>query len=204
MVRFYFGLIFLSGCVNSSDRKRELDSLLLGEDSVRMTTSIAKPLININEIKPTNDPNIDFARLMRQYYSEALKGAEIELNKGKHPEAVAIAKDQLKHHTKDIEWLDAYLHQHRPSVNDPKFFKQFVLKLQKRDIKPVQSKDFDIQFLELVVKHHQEATLLTEVYEEFASDSILLSRVKATVDAHKPEIVMLQKLVHRLQTKQGI
>jgi uncharacterized protein (DUF305 family) len=171
---------------------------LKSEDSIRAADNLRFPIVNVNEVTITNDPDIDFARHMKLYYSAGLKSAEIEMRNGKNEEIKEIAKEQFTHHNRDIEMFDDYVHNQEPKLSVPRFIEKFYAQLKTSNQEPRASKNFDEQYLALLIKHHQEAILLCELYITYGTDPFLKIKAKHIVADHKPEIKTLQQLLLKL------
>jgi uncharacterized protein (DUF305 family) len=199
MLRFIIIISFaFTACMNNTEGKGHLDSLMKSEDSLRMIQNIGDPLIDINNMVITNDPDIDFARLIKEYYQTALNGAEIEINKGKNQRVIAIAKDQIKHHKEDILRLDEYVHNSTPQQLNPEFIKAFKKQLKVIEHASHPEHDFDEQFLSLTIRHHEEAIALCHVYLQYSNDPQLKSRAQLIIKAHTPEIGRLKNILKSL------
>jgi len=191
----------LVACNAGSNNRNELDSLLKSEDSIRMQNDLDFSVLNLNEVIITNDPDIDFARLMQLYYSSGLRAAEIELRTGKNAEVIAVAKEQQKHHSNDIGLLDDYIHNQQPKLSDPGFVSDFYALLKKRNETVGTSDNFDTQYLYLLIRHHEEAIELCELYLKHGSDPYLKLRANHIISEHKPETVALKNLLSKASAK---
>jgi uncharacterized protein (DUF305 family) len=163
-----------------------------------MSTSLEIPAVNLTEVVVTNDPDIDFARHMKLYYSAGLKGAEIELRNGRKEEVKRIAEEQFNHHEKDIQLFDDYVHNQEPKLSDPVFIQQFYAEIERKKKIVSVSENFDVQYLTLLIKHHEEAILLCELYLKRGTDPFLKLKAKHIISDHKPEIEGLKTLLNTL------
>ena len=60
-------------------------------------------------MKPTGNPDVDFAMMMRVHHQSAVTMAEAELQNGKDPQMRSMAKDIIRAQKKEIAVFDKYL-----------------------------------------------------------------------------------------------
>jgi len=149
----------------------------------------------------TNDPDIDFARIMRAFYQAELSASEIIVNKSKNNNVIAIAKDQLEHHARDIELYDDYSHNQTPSTSDSTFLTSFASQLNQKENVVDTHKTLESQFLSLIINHHEKGILLSNHYLHYASDPFMKVKAKQIIDAHTKEIQKLRKVLNSIITQ---
>ena len=125
----------------------------------------------MNSMKMTCDPDIDFANMMIMHHDAGIQMADAELMYGQDPEAKAIAQMTEQGNIESKQRLEAYLATN-PTPNPlfemecMRFMKQMDATMQAMMMamnKAANFKDVDVDFASQMMAHHAGALGMAEV-----------------------------------------
>jgi len=85
------------------------NSQMQSEKSNLMMSPMMKQMDNMNNMKTMNDPDHDFAMMMRYHHMAAKEMAEAELLNGHHAEVKSMARKMIADQGEEIKQFDQFL-----------------------------------------------------------------------------------------------
>lgn len=165
--------------------------------SKSMMTSMMNHMDQMKNMKSMNDPDHDFAMMMKHHHLAANEMAEAELLHGHHTEVKSLARKMLNEQTKDIQEFDNFLNS-TPAENKPgndKFHKETMQMMNDMPMNMNQtSSDVDEQFISMMIPHHEQAVHMTNMYLKYAKKPEIKTLANKILKAQEKEIKDLKDL----------
>ncbi|WP_431217122.1 DUF305 domain-containing protein [Puia sp. P3] len=160
-------------------------------DSNRMMDSMHVMMSKMDTMKMTNDPDIDFAAMMRMHHQGAIGMANLELQQGKNDSLKRTAQKVIDEQQKEIQQLSILLSTFTVDNSDPDFTMEQQNNMEKMgklaDTQLITG-DIDNDFATLMIVHHQSATDNASAYLHHGSNADLLIMAKSMVKSQTMEI----------------
>lgn len=177
--------LFLISCSKNEGLK------LQAHDSNRMMDTMHVMMGKMDTMKMTNDPDIDFAAMMRMHHQGAISMANLELQQGKNDSLKHIAQTIIDEQQKEIQDLTNILAGLIVDNSDPEFTMEQKANMEKAgktaDTQLITG-DIDNDFSTLMIVHHQSATDNASAYLHHGSNPDLLNMAKNMVKSQTMEI----------------
>lgn len=183
--------IIFNGC-----RKSDNNVFVQQHDQNTMMKTMHQMMDSMNMMQMTNDPNIDFAMMMKMHHQGAINMAQIELSKGGDATIKNMAQNIINSQTQEIQQLNNFLAAHMsPSSIDSSFT------MESEKIMDNMGREADIQiingntdqdFATLMILHHNSAVEMARLYQLHGADASLLSMAKNIVESQQEEIKEFQ------------
>jgi uncharacterized protein (DUF305 family) len=154
-----FSTVFVfTSCDKDDD---EINGLVTqSHDSNKMMTIMHNMMMQMDTIKKTNDPDIDFAKMMIVHHQGAINMSEEELANGKDGTMRAMAQKIKDEQLKEIQEFRTFLSTHQPNQTDMDYTMAVMMGMQKMakvaDTKPLTG-NTDQDFAQLMIPHHEGA-----------------------------------------------
>lgn len=181
----YFFLLTVISCSKSDGIK------IQAHDSNRMMDSMHVMMSKMDTMKMTNDPDIDFAAMMRMHHQGAIGMANLELQQGKNDSLKRTAQKVIDEQQKEIQQLSILLSTFTVDNSDPDFTMEQQNNMEKMgklaDTQLITG-DIDNDFATLMIVHHQSATDNASAYLHHGSNADLLIMAKSMVKSQTMEI----------------
>lgn len=182
--------ILLSSC------KKDDKVHLQAHDKNQMMAVFHHMLSQMDTMKTTQDPEIDFPGMMILHHQGAIDMAHLELQKGKNDSLKRIAQKVIDAQTMEIADFKAYLN----TLNDkpvqvPEFAMEQMTHMKKmHELADIQfiTGDIDNDFATLLTIQHQGAIENAEAYLMYGDDPYLLDKAKMMRDMQTMEIAELK------------
>ena len=91
------------------------------QDNNKLMQIMMDGMKEMMNMKMTQDPDHDFAMMMKHHHQDGIKMARYETENGKSEELKAMAKKMIDDMQKDIDSLNAFLKEHDVAIRDTKF-----------------------------------------------------------------------------------
>ncbi len=183
---------------NSNTAKNMADSSEIQSDnSNSMMSSMMKQMETMNNMKTKNDPDHDFAMMMKYHHTAAKEMAELELLHGHHSEIKSLAHKIITDQEKEIQEFDKFLNS-SPVENKPgndKFFNESMQMMKDMPMdmnKP--ATDTDQQFITMMIPHHEQAISMSRIYLRYAKKDNLKTIANNIITTQQNEIKELKDL----------
>ena len=183
---------------NSNTAKNMADSSEMQSDnSNSMMSSMMKQMETMNNMKTKNDPDHDFAMMMKYHHTAAKEMAELELLHGHHSEIKSLAHKIITDQEKEIQEFDKFLNS-SPVENKPgndKFFNESMQMMKDMPMdmnKP--ATDTDQQFITMMIPHHEQAISMSRIYLRYDKKDNLKTIANNIITTQQNEIKELKDL----------
>jgi len=191
-MKLTFNLIVAAGLVVSIISCSKNEGIKLqAHDSDRMMDSMHVMMSKMDTMSMTNDPDIDFAAMMRMHHQGAISMANLELQQGKNDSLKRTAQTIIDEQQKEIQDLTNILAGLAIDGSDPEFTmeqKANMEKMGKTADTQLITGDIDNDFATLMIVHHQSATDNASAYLHHGSNPDLLNMAKNMVKSQTMEI----------------
>lgn len=151
----------------SSCRKVENPGLIIQDhDSNKMMSFLHEMMRRIDSLTLTNDPDNDFALIMKVHHDGAVQMCQNEIEEGSDTTLQLLAGEIIERHHQDLLALDSFLVAHPPVVNQSSFRqeaeKAMEIMSNNADLQIITGKT-DHDFATLMIEHHQGAINLADL-----------------------------------------
>lgn len=178
--------IVLSAC-NKSDDGIQLQA----HDQNAMMGIMHSMMDSMNMMTPTNDPEIDFATMMKMHHMGAIDMANYELAHGSNDSMKSTAQKIISEQTMEISEFNTFLANNSVDNSDPSFAMEQMSNMDKMDkTADVQliTGDVDNDFATLMMVHHQAALDNASAYLHHGNNATLMEMAKNIVETQTMEI----------------
>ena len=197
---FLSGRMFLTGVLiltfTISCSKDGGDGILIQDhDDSEMMSILHSMMRSMDSLTMTNDPDIDFAIMMKVHLNGGIAMGNLEMEKGNDPFLVELASQMTTQNKKDIVSLDSFLIIRPLIVSDTRYRQQAETALE------IMSNNADLQLLTanmdhdfaiLLIQHHLGALDLIDLQIQYGvSPDLKIIARKIKINQVK-EIQLLQ------------
>ena len=174
--------------------------VLQAHDQNRMMDSMHAMMDRMQAAPKTNDPEIDFAKMMIMHHQGAIGMANVELEAGKNDSLKHIAQNIITEQQAEIQELNNLLMNLAVDNSDPDFSMEQMNDMMKggktADIQIITG-DIDNDFATLMIVHHQGAIDNASAYLHHGNNSMLKTMATSMLTSQTKEI---QELADWLKT----
>ncbi|MCC3160226.1 DUF305 domain-containing protein [Hymenobacter sp. 15J16-1T3B] len=144
----------------------------------------------------TQDPDNDFAMMMKMHHQGAITMSQEELRSGKDADMKQMAQTIITKQQAEIQQLDAFLSSHpahAPAVPafNTKQMESMERMMQANDLRPLTG-DIDYDFAQLMVDHHRSAIENSQAEIEYGRENAMKTLAHNIIDDQEMEIKDLQ------------
>lgn len=178
-------LLFIASC--SKDDDLELQS----HDENRMMDSLHAMMSRMEAMPKTNDPEIDFPKMMIMHHQGAINMGNVQIQDGKDDSLKRFSQKMIEMQQMEIEELNTILSGETVNNSVPAFTKEQMDHMMKMDqIADVQliTGDLDNDFATLMIQHHNSAIENSEAYLMYGTNDELKTMAQKMTDDQKKEI----------------
>ncbi|MEI6948590.1 DUF305 domain-containing protein [Paraflavisolibacter sp. H34] len=189
MKKLFFALLataFLFAC-NKDDDGIELQD----HDANRMMTLMHQMMSRMDTVPVANDPEIDFARMMRVHQQGAIDMANLELQEGKNDSLKRVAQKIINEQQSEIQQLSAILLTLVKDNTDMEFTMEHhegMMKMGKNADVQLITGDIDNDFATLMIVHHEAAIDNASAYLHHGNNILLKAMANHMVETQTKEI----------------
>ncbi|MGF7218774.1 uncharacterized protein (DUF305 family) [Spirosoma lacussanchae] len=184
------GLI-LSGCTNDDGLQPQAhDENVYQQINHRMMTEMDK-------MADTNDPDHDFAMMMRMHHQGAIDMSNEELKSGDNQTMKQMAQQVITAQTAEIAQFNQFLQSHKAVVipagatYNAEEMESMMKMMRAQDVR-VLTGDSDVDYAQLLIDHHQSALEVAMSELKYGDDAQIRQMATKIIDDQKKEIGMLQ------------
>lgn len=156
-------------------------------------TSMNKMMQEMMSMKMTEDPDHDFAMMMKTHHQGAIEMSNIELQQGKNDELKQVAQKIVDDSKKDIADLDKFLSSHKASKKSDFAKKSMEMMHKDADMQMQHSGDIDQQFASMMAKHHRDGIDMAKLYLKSATEQQTKTVANRTIKANSEDLSKLGK-----------
>jgi len=149
-------------------------------------------------MQKTNDPDNDFAMMMRTHHQGAIDMSNAELKSGDDVQMKEMAQMIVEAQTAEIEQLSLFLNAHSPHKNVPEFSMQQMANMERSgkviDLQIING-DLDHDFAMLMIQHHQSAIENARLELIYGHEDVMKTMARNIIEAQDKEIIELQQWI---------
>ena len=186
----------------ASATEQSAGATTLGQDTTRTAseqssafmTSMDKMMQDMMSMKMTEDPDHDFAMMMKRHHEGAIEMANIELQQGKNEYLKQVAQKIIDDSKKDIADFEKFMSSHNPSKKSD-FAKKSMELMHKDANKQMDhsSGNIDRQFATMMAKHHRDGIDMARLYLKSATQQQTKEIANRSIKANSEDLPNLEK-----------
>ena len=189
-------LIALLGFTTACSDEDDDDAVKIqAHDQNQMMTVMHEMMAEMQTMKMTQDPDIDYAEMMKMHHMGAVTMAELELRSGNNSEMKAMAQAIVDAQKKEITQLDSFLASSTPTTMNMEFHMQMMEGMERMgkqaDLQIINGK-IDQDFATLMIGHHQSATEMAQMQLLMGKNTQLKSLSSMIIEEQNKEITQFQ------------
>lgn len=178
--------IVVSSCSKNDDGLQ----LQAHDDNVMMDTMHAM-MSRMESMPKTNDPEIDFAKMMIMHHQGAINMGNVQIQRGSNDSLKRISQKMINAQQMEIQQLSTILSSETVNNSVPAFTMEQMDHMMKMDqMADVQllTGDIDNDFATLMILHHNSAIENSEAYLVYGTNTQLKTMAQMMIDDQKKEI----------------
>ncbi len=164
---------------------------LQGHDDNRMMDSLHAMMARMEAMPETNDPEIDFPKMMIMHHQGAINMANVQMQEGSNDSLKRISQKMITAQQMEIQELTTILAGQTVNNSVPAFSMEqmdHMMKMdQMADIQMITG-DIDNDFATLMILHHNSAIENAEAYIMYGTNEELKTMARKMIDDQKMEI----------------
>lgn len=159
--------------------------------STTFKAAMDKMMQQMHAMQMTQDPDHDFAMMMKQHHQGAIDMSQIELARGTNAELKQVAQKIIDDSQKDINELNAFLSSHKPSQKSDFAKKQMDKMMQSMNME--HGSDIDKEFAMMMSMHHQQGIEMARDYLKVSAADETKNVANRTINANSEDLKKLSK-----------
>lgn len=196
----FTALITFSIACSDDDNKIAVQA----HDENQMMTIMHAMMDEMHTMKVTQDPDIDYATMMKMHHVGAIDMAELELKSGNNGEMKAKAQAIIDAQQKEITELDSFLAKAKPTTMNMDFHMEMMEGMDRMgkqsDLQIINGK-IDQDFATLMIEHHKSATEMAQMHLLMGKDAALKEMSSMIIEEQNKEIADFQTWLLASRTK---
>ncbi len=180
-------VLFISACTKDNNGIQ-----LKSHDQDRMMDTMHAMMNRMQAMPKTNDPEIDFVKMMTMHHQGAISMANEELKEGKNDSLKRTAQKIITEQQAEIQQFNTILATLTVDNSDPAFTMEQMDNMTKMgktaDIQLITG-DIDNDFATLMIVHHQSAIDNASVYHHHGNSAQITTIATNIVKSQTMEIV---------------
>ncbi|WP_207509728.1 DUF305 domain-containing protein [Telluribacter humicola] len=178
--------------------KNEQDLSLMDHDESELMRISHANMEQMHMMKPTGDPDYDFAMMMKMHHQGAIETSQEQLKSGTNQEMRDFAQKVIDDQQAEIDLFNQWLQSHSPlPEEDAAAFRQKSMmameKMEKaQDIRILTGRT-DIDYAQLMIDHHQSALETSSAVIEHGDDPEIKEMATKIIQSQQEEISQLQE-----------
>jgi uncharacterized protein (DUF305 family) len=152
-----------------------------------------KMMKDMHAMKMTEDPDHDFAMMMKSHHQGAIDMANIELAQGANAELKQLAQKIIDDSEKDNRDLDAFLSTHQPDSKSDFHQRAMDMMMKPSNMEGAHSGSVDQQFATMMIHHHQQGIDMASAYLKSAKEDQAKKVANNVIKANSEDITKLRK-----------
>ncbi|MEO7529758.1 MAG: DUF305 domain-containing protein [Sediminibacterium sp.] len=160
-------------------------------DDNRMMDTMHAMMSRMEAMPKTNDPEIDFSKMMIMHHQGAINMANVQLQEGKNDSLKRFSQKIIAAQQAEIQQFNTILSAITVDNSDPAFTKEqmdYMMKGAKAADVQIITGDIDNDFATLMIVHHQGAIDNASAYLHHGNHTQLKTMAQKIIDAQVMEI----------------
>ena len=182
---------FTAACSDDDDDALKIQA----HDQNQMMTVMHDMMAEMETMIMTQDPDIDYAEMMKMHHMGAIEMAELEVKSGTNSEMKTMAQAIVDAQKKEITQLDSFLATSTPTTMNMEFHMQMMEgmnRMGKQADLQIITGNIDQDFATLMIGHHQSATEMAQMQLLMGKNTQLKSLSTMIVEEQNKEIAQFQ------------
>ena len=171
--------------------KDDDDLKLQPHDENRMMDSMHAMMSRMQAMPPTNDPDVDFPKMMIMHHQGAINMGNVQIKEGKNDSLKRFSQKMIAAQQMEIQDMNNILATVTVNNSVPAFTKEQMDHMMKMDqIADVQliTGDIENDFATLMIQHHNSAIENSEAYLMYGTNDALIAMARKMIEDQKKEI----------------
>jgi uncharacterized protein (DUF305 family) len=162
--------------------------------SMPFTAAMNKMMQDMHSMKMTEDPDHDYAMMMKSHHMGAIEMSNIELSRGANAELKQVAQKIIDDSQKDIQDLDSFLNTHQANSKSD-YAKRTMEKMMSgsSQMNMGQSSDIDQQFASMMAMHHQHGIDMSKDYLKDSKEAEIKKVANRVIKTNSADLTKLKK-----------
>lgn len=152
-----------------------------------------KSMQEMMQMKMTNDPDHDFASMMKMHHQSAVEMAQHELQNGQDTMIKRMAQTMITKQNQEIKEFDKFLSAHKAAANNEDASKD-LMKAMHKHMDPAEplNNNADHDFVAMMITHHKSAVEMSESILKTGKEQNIKTMANKIIADQKKEIDQLQ------------
>lgn len=180
-----------TACSDDDDDKIAIQA----HDENQMMTLMHDMMDEMHTMKVTQDPDIDYATMMKMHHIGAIDMAELELKSGSNSEMKAKAQAIIDAQQKEIAEFDSFLAKATPANMNMDFHMKMMEgmdRMGKQSDLQIINGNIDQDFATLMIEHHKSATEMAQMHLLMGKNADLKEMSSMIIEEQNKEIADFQ------------
>lgn len=152
-----------------------------------MHDAMNKSMQQMHNMKPTGDPDYDFALMMKHHHQGAVDMARAEVEGGTDEQLKQMAQKMIDEQQKEITQFNQYMQNKQPSGSSDYGQKAMGMMTPMSNIKMDGSR-LDAMFASMMIPHHQDAVKMAQEYLKVGKSEELKKIARNIMNTQPKEI----------------
>ena len=154
---------------------------------------MSKMMTDMHGMTMTQDPDHDFAMMMKRHHEGAIEMANLELSNGGNAELKQVAQKIVDDSHRDIAELDAFMKNHQPNGKSDFAQKAMEQMMKGSSMNMSQGGNVDEQFAMMMSMHHKEGIDMARLYLKSARSAEMKKVANNSIQANAEDNKKLAK-----------
>ena len=185
-------ITFSYGCGNNSNTEKvteKHDMSKMDGKKNSMMESMETMNTKMMGMQMTNNPDKDFAGMMKIHHEGAINMANIEIAEGKNNELLKMAAKMKQDQNAEVIQFEKFLTDTKDNSKIDGFGMELMESMKSMsNASHDMSTNIDAQFVSMMIPHHQGAINMAKVYLKYAKDKNLKAMAEQIVSSQQKEI----------------
>ena len=183
-----------SGSADTVSSSTNSPSVTNASTDTSFKQAMDKMMQNMHTMKMTEDPDHDFATMMKVHHEGAIAMSNIEIAHGANAELKQVAQKMIDDSQKDISELNSFLTSHQPDSKSDYSKKAMDKMMSKSSAMDMDhGGDKDHEFAMMMAMHHQQGIEMARDYLKSATEEQTKKVASNSIKANTEDIKKLKK-----------
>lgn len=186
-------LMAISSACSDDDKDNTIP--VQAHDENKMMTVMHEMMDEMHMMKVTQDPDIDYAAMMKMHHMGAIEMANLELASGSNSEMKVKAQAIIDAQQNEIGEFDAFLSKATPTTMNMEFHMQMMDGMERMDKQAdlqIVNGNIDQDFATLMIEHHKNATEMAQMHLLMGKNADLKKMSSMIIEDQNEEIADFQ------------
>lgn len=159
-----------------------------------LMSAMTKHMDSMKNMQSMNDPDHDFAMMMKHHHQAAVDMAQLELSQGQDEGVKTMARKMIDDQTNEIQQFDRFFtknqanNQANNQARNDKFHHEVMQTMNSMSMNMDHTGGMDQQFISMMIPHHQQAIDMAQIYLKHGKTQELKSLANKIISAQQKEI----------------